>query len=713
MHLIGVAASFVLAVAGPGTPGQTDDPAPVARRLAATAQLAAQEYRVGVSDGRVTAPSEVEEARLFLAEARRSAALLPLESARAATEQIDGVLKLIAATAPPDSLDARVRTLAATLSRQLNIAMDEIPAAAPSYARGAAVYAANCASCHGPVGRGDGPAGRSLSPRPANLADAAALRDASPLDFYHRVTIGVIGTAMPAFETRLSAGDRWAVALYASLLRLPAPEGEVPLSLRAFPTSARLSDSAVADALGVPAADARGAARVAAVRSFGTDSSAASSPQVFALVRAQLDSAFAMARAGRGDAASAKAFDAYMTFEQVERGVRAKNDALAGRLETEFASLRTRAAGGATPAELASIRSGLASDLENAERELAAPPSALSLFTNSFVLLVREGLEAILIVGALMTFLMKTGASHRKRDIHVGVGAAVGASVLTAVLLETLFQVTPAKREALEGATMLLATVVLFYVSYWLLSKMEVAKWTQFVKSRVHDAVSSGSALALASAAFLAVYREGFETVLFYKALFVSGGSASVAPVFAGIACGTVVLVAVYVAINRFGVKLPLKPFFAFTGAFLYYMAFVFAGKGVAELQEGGLIPTTVLPWAEAIRTPSLGIYATAESLAAQGILLALFIAALVWSFVIAPRRLKVTRVMVPEPSAVAGSSAAPTVAEAAGAAPLASVELIRSLERMEADLAELRAEVERMRDYVADPRRESSRRKR
>ena len=135
---------------------------------------------------------------------------------------------------------------------------------------------------------------------------------------------------------------------------------------------------------------------------------------------------------------------------------------------------------------------------------------------------------------------------------------------------------------------------MLFYVSYWLLSKMEVVKWNHFVKSKVQDALDSGSALALATAAFLAVYREGFETVLFYKALFVvgHGGRRDAGrrrhPGRVGGAGG------VYIAINRFGVRLPLKPFFAVTSAFLYYMAFVFAGKGVAELQEGGLIGTTV-----------------------------------------------------------------------------------------------------------------------
>ena len=203
---------------------------------------------------------------------------------------------------------------------------------------------------------------------------------------------------------------------------------------------------------------------------------------------------------------------------------------------------------------------------------------------------MREGLEAILIIGALLTFLAKTGAQDRKRDIHVGVGAAVLASLFTAVLLETVFQVTPARREVLEGAVMLTASAVLFYVSYWLLSKIEVARWNQFVKSQVQDAVTSGSALALATAAFLAVYREGFETVLFYKALVLAGPAGSTfVPVTAGIALGSLVLVAVYYAINRFGVRLPLKPFFAVTGLFLYYMAFLFAGRGIAELQEGGV----------------------------------------------------------------------------------------------------------------------------
>jgi len=280
--------------------------------------------------------------------------------------------------------------------------------------------------------------------------------------------------------------------------------------------------------------------------------------------------------------------------------------------------------------------------------------------------------------------------------------AALAASLLTAVLVETIFELSAAHREMLEGITMAVATVVLFYVSYWLLSKMEVVKWTHFVKSRVQDAVTSGSAFALASAAFLAVYREGFETILFYKALFASAGDVGAMPVVTGMVAGSVALVAVYVAINRFGLKLPLKPFFGATSAFLYAMAFVFAGKGIAELQAGRLVSTTYAPWGPNV--PALGIFPTVESLVAQGLLLVLAAAALVWTFIIEPRRLRVTSVLVPE---VGGGGLAPADPEAERPITTGtSRELMRSLERIEADLAEVRSELERMRQQLSAPLR-------
>jgi high-affinity iron transporter len=453
-----------------------------------------------------------------------------------------------------------------------------------------------------------------------------------------------------------------------------------------------MSDAEILAALGPAASDAS----LAAVRTHQPGSSSrVAVADVFSTIRRRVDSAFDLAVAGRTDDARSMALDAYIAFEQVERDLRVKNSGLTMRLEESFSALRTRAGTGASPQQLREVRARLARELESAERTVGDRLSAGGLFAQSFVILLREGLEAILVIGALMAFLVKSGNSHRRRDIHLGVGAALLLSLLTGIALETLFAISPARQEILEGVVMLAATLTLFYVSYWLLSKIEVAKWNRFVKGKVQNALGTGSVFALASVAFLAVYREGFETVLFFKALTVSGGGTGLAPILLGVAAGSVVLAAVYVAVNRFGVRLPLKPLFGVTSALLYYMAVVFAGQGIAELQEGGAMSLTPIAWAP--RIPTLGIYPTVESLAAQAVLVVLALVAVLWIFVIAPRRLPVTSVLVPE----AERRETPARRSDDAAAPPERKELIRSIERIEADLSEVRAELDRMRDRV------------
>lgn len=661
-------------------PAQTPDPRPVVRRIASTVQLAAQEYGLGVSNGKIVLDAEVEEARLFLTEAGRAAGQLPDTSGVATRREIERMLQLVQRVAPPESVTAAANSLVHGLASRFQVVLDEIPAQAPGLARGASVYQVQCSRCHGALGRGDGPDAAGLDPAPANLADAVALRDASPLDFYRRVTVGVAGTAMPAYEQALSSDDRWAVALYSSTLRLPAAAGPVPAALSAFPTTAKLSDAQLAQAMGPGAT----LAQVAAVRAatLGAAADATRAAAVFDSVRRTVANAAAFSAGGRHEEARQAAFDAYLVFEQVERDVRAKNPGLAGEAEAAFAALRESAVTGGPGLE--SARRSLDAVLERAERVVSDRLSPVNLVSQSFVILLREGLEAILVIGALMTFLVKTGAGQRRRDIHIGVGAAVGASLITAFVIETVFRLSAARQELLEGITMAAAAVMLFYVSYWLLTKVEVARWNAFVRTKVQDAVTSGSALALAAVAFLAVYREGFETVLFYKALLVSGGSGGLLPVLAGMAIGAVVLAVVYVAINRFGVRLPLKPFFAVTSGFLYYMAFVFAGKAVAELQESGLVTTTFVGWAP--RLPALGIYPTVESLTAQAGLVGLALLALMWIFVVSPAL---------RPAVAAAPPALRPVSHP-------DREVVRSLERIDADLAEARAEVERLKERLA-----------
>jgi high-affinity iron transporter len=167
---------------------------------------------------------------------------------------------------------------------------------------------------------------------------------------------------------------------------------------------------------------------------------------------------------------------------------------------------------------------------------------------------------------------------------------------------------------------MLLAAAVLFFVSYWLISKAEADKWQRYIQGKVKTALSRGSGWALAGAAFLAVFREGVETVLFYEALLGTAEGAE-GMVVAGFAGGVVALAFVYLLFLRFGMRIPIRPFFFGTSVLLYYLAFVFAGRGVAELQEGGLISTT--PTAAVPQVDLFGIHPTVEGLLVQGLLLA------------------------------------------------------------------------------------------
>ncbi len=554
--------------------GQATDSLTLARRVVAAASLAAKEYALGVvpAGGQITQPEEVDEAKLFIQQAQFDVPGLPAAARAGTGRTLTRISQLLDSLAPPETIDRITDSLVASITAAAGgpRVIEPLPARPPSLERGAVVFRERCAACHGETGRGDGPKAKSLKgPPPPNLTDHALMGDKSMLDIFRRIAIGTPGTAMPEFAEDVSAADRWAVAAYVQAMQ------------------------------------------------YGGSATAA----IFAAVRRQIDSALSK----RSDQI---AVDAYMTFEQVETAIRAKSPGLASELEGNFAWLRTRAVK-ADQAERTTIRERLLAGLERAERVVADRPSAASLFVNSFFLLIREGFEAILIVAALMTFLTKAGAPERRREVARGAWIAVGASVLTWILVELLIQVTPGQRETVEGGTMLLAAAVLFYVSYWLLSKIEAAKWTAFVHGKMRSALSSGSGAALSAVAFLAVYREGFETILFYKALFTSAGASTVS-VVAGIAAGAVGLVAVYLLINQLGLRVAMKPFFAVTGAMLYYMAFVFAGKGIAELQEAQRIPLTVIEGAP--RVPVLGIYPTLESLLVQGLLLALALAAGVWA---------------------------------------------------------------------------------
>jgi High-affinity Fe2+/Pb2+ permease len=245
------------------------------------------------------------------------------------------------------------------------------------------------------------------------------------------------------------------------------------------------------------------------------------------------------------------------------------------------------------------------------------------------MIILREGVEAIIIITAIIAYLVKSGHTDKLKVIYNGCIAALVLSVITALLVKWVFKVSAASMELMEGATMLLAAMVLFSVSYWLISKAEAQKWTSYIKEKVGDSLSSTSLKSLWFAAFLAVYREGAETVLFYQAL-ASGTSASgTMAVAGGFLVGSILLVGIYLGMRYGALRLPLRPFFIGTGALLYYMAFVFAGNGMMELIEGKLFEPTLIPWAPSL--PLAGVYPYIQTLFPQLLIVLAAVAALVF----------------------------------------------------------------------------------
>ena len=311
----------------------------------------------------------------------------------------------------------------------------------------------------------------------------------------------------------------------------------------------------------------------------------------------------------------------------MENKVGSRDAAFKTQLEGHFTRLVSLMKAGQPEAALNAEAQALEQDLAKAVSLLGeGEQTQWSLLLYSLMIIVREGLEALLIVAAIVAYMVKNNHQDKLPLIRQSVVVALVCSVITAAIFQAVFTNSGASRELLEGITMLIAVFMLFSMSYWLLSKVEARHWKAWLEGKLSHSLSRGSLIGLWMTSFLAVYREGAETVLFYYALV--GDASNVSghlAIVAGFAIGCVVLLVAWLVMRYSVVKLPLKPFFMFTGSFMYLMAFVFAGKGVLELIEGKLFQPTLLPGMPEIGW--LGIYPYVETLLPQA---ALLVAALI-----------------------------------------------------------------------------------
>lgn len=565
-----------------------------ARRIAFSLEIAAAEYQKAVT-APVLDKVEQQEAVDFLVQARarfkRLAAAEGLDDFNA--EPVDAQLAALEAEAragkgDPGAFRGRAARAGADVASAFGATAAVVPPGQVSKKAGAEVYRMHCAMCHGAKGDGRGPAYPGLNPKPARFDDAAAMARIPPAELFRVVAVGVDGTSMTAFDDRLTEGQRWDVVYH----------------LYSFTGHANAEAAAA-----VQGEDPAG----------GGPSGGPDFGPAVAAVKAELSRVVSLAASGDASGAANAATDAYLRFEPVEPSLRALAPGETAALETAFGDFRNAVRSGAPDA------AARAADIAGRLDALAAPREArgaLGTFAQSFLIIAREGFEAILIVGAIGALLARAGRKALLATFYGGAWAAVAASFATAWALEAVFRVTPVQQEALEGLVMLVAAATLVYVAGWMLDAAAMGDWNRWLRERLGKAsAEGGGGLTLASVSFLAVYREGFETVLFYKALWAMDPGQAPA-LTAGFLAGAAALAGLFLLMKRGSLRVPMRPFFLGTGALLFAMAFTFAGQAPAEFQAAGWLSATPTPWSLSVAWA--GVNPTWESALPQLLLAAL-----------------------------------------------------------------------------------------
>ena len=612
-----------------------------ARRLVALLDYLSSDYKNAVQGGKILSQDEFGEMQEF---AKRSLELFNQlkEIDKSDKAGIESNLKTLASQVENKADPKVVAELAKTAKEKLIAAYNIVPypRRLPSLAAGKIIYDENCAQCHGVSGKGDGSGRESMNPKtplPANFTDADFMAGLSPFKVYNTTTFGIDNTAMASFAA-LPDEQRWQVAFYVLALRFPAETataGEawlkgksLPVDLVSVATLATSSDEELSGKIKKNFPDAPNTEILAYLRR-GLLEQKTSDPLLIA--RNLLGEAAEIYSKGEKEKAYQKAIEAYLDgFEMAEPALFTKDATLGRSLEAQFTQFRNSIRQGVSPEEIQKQRLEIEAKLDQAAQMLASSDnfSGYYAFLNSALIILREGLEAALILAAIIAILRVMGATDAVRYIHFGWILALIAGVLTWLAAQTVLTFSGQHRESMEGFISIFAAVALFYVGYWLHTRTEAKRWQAFIQDKVQNVLSSKSIFGLVGISFFAVYREAFEVVLFYQALWLQNENSHNA-ILGGFVAGVVALLAVTFAIFKFGMRMPLKYFFGVTGTLLYIMAFIFAGTGINQLQAAGWVPATPLNFPPPV--PLLGIYPTMETLAAQGLLLCAFTATSLW----------------------------------------------------------------------------------
>lgn len=563
------------------------------------------DYPSTVVDSKVVAEDEYQKQVEALGVLQGLVAALPARAERAELEKsVSSLSDAVAKKQDGAFITRQARQLGARLAVAYEVS--QAPVITPDPTRGAPLYAQHCSVCHGDAGAGDGPAGIGLEPPPSNLRDAARLDRLSLYDLYNAVGLGIAGTDMPAFADQLDDRQRWDIATYiASFSAQPV----------AIPSKTyNLADLARQTPAEVSAAEGEQAVATFRAQRAQPPQVQRGPAQLLDYTSQTLDKSLEAYRAGSHEQAYDLSVAAYLEgFELVESSL--DNVDANVRKDTEKALMAYRQSlQDGLPLDKAAQKLDFAkAKLKESAGLLGSDGLSTSLsYISGLLILLREGLEAILVLAAILAFLRNTGQESAVRSVNIGWALALLAGLGTWALAAYVIDVSGAQRELLEGATALFASVMVLWLGVWMHDRRHAAAWQDYIKSSL---VGGGGRFGFAILAFFSVYRELFEVILFYETLWLQAGPAGHNAVLAGGATALVLLIGLAWIILRGSAKLPLTLFFGINAALLCALSVVFAGHGVKALQEAGIFGTRPVPFFE---FDWLGIHADAYSLCAQ-----------------------------------------------------------------------------------------------
>lgn len=521
--------------------------------------------------------------------------------------------------------DVRQRAFLLRSDLIVRFSIPTYPAKLPNLSRGKEIYQQSCAICHGSDGKAQTPTARQLVPHPAALAAHEILNTLSPFQVFNAVSYGIQKTSMPAFAT-LSDDDRWAVASYIFLLPPDLPKPTEVSPKISYQQAMSLTDLEIRNLLqerGLTAGQVNQEISQIRYLAYGDSGVAANIKKSEEQIKKSVEAY------EQGDFKKSLdlAVSAYLDgFEQTETILNTLHgQKLIGNVERGFIRFRQ------TIRQRGDVRAAsrdLLSSLERSESLIHQGNSLSASLTllGGFSIIFREGVEAILLLAVIFSVITPLKDHRLKRSVHLSWVLALLLGVLTWCLAQEAM--TGAVRENMEGWISLLAAVVLIYVSFWLIAKKDAEKWKRFLIGKIKNRNKFGF-YTVGMIAFLAVYREVFESVLFIEALRAEALQ-HIAPLGAGVFLGFLSLLLIAWIIFRLGRRIPIQMFFGISGVFLYGLAVVFVGQGIHNLQQVNWLPLTTVRF---FHLPSLGIFPSLESLGSQGILVCIFGGSFVWQY--------------------------------------------------------------------------------